>query len=59
MVVSALAGGIAVGIAGALTFFVSDSLIAEHRFVSPRGWQPLAIIVTYHFALTGLVLGLV
>lgn len=58
MVVSAVAGGTAVGIAGALTFLASDSLIAEHRFVSPRGWQPLAIIVTYHLALTGLVLGL-
>ena len=58
MVVSAFAGGTAVGIAGALMFLTSDSLIAEHRFVSPRGWQPLAIIVTYHVALTGLVLGL-
>ncbi len=58
MVVSAFAGGTAVGIAGALMFIISDSLIAEHRFVSPRAWQPLAIIVTYHLALTGLVLGL-
>ena len=58
MVVSAVAGGTAVGIAGALMFLTSDSLIAEHRFASPRGWQPLAIIVTYHLALTGLVLGL-
>jgi uncharacterized membrane protein YhhN len=58
MVVSAVAGGTAVGIAGALLFLASDSLIAEHRFVSPRRWQPLAIIVTYHLALTGLVLGL-
>ena len=58
MVVSAVAGGTAAGIAGALMFLTSDSLIAEHRFVSPRGWQPLAIIVTYHLALTGLVLGL-
>jgi uncharacterized membrane protein YhhN len=58
MVVSALAGGTAVGIVGALLFLASDSLIAEHRFVSPRGWQPLAIIITYHLALTGLVLGL-
>lgn len=58
MVVSAVAGGTAVGIVGALLFLASDSLIAEHRFVSPRGWQPLTIIVTYHLALTGLVLGL-
>ena len=58
MVVSAFAGGTAVGIAGAMMFLTSDSVIAEHRFVSPRTWQPLAIIVTYHLALTGLVLGL-
>jgi uncharacterized membrane protein YhhN len=58
MVVSAIAGGSAFGIAGALLFLASDSLIAEHRFVSPRVWQPVAIIVTYHLALAGLVLGL-
>jgi uncharacterized membrane protein YhhN len=58
MAVSALAGGTPVGIVGALLFLTSDSLIAEHRFVSPRGWLPLAIMVTYDLALTGLVLGL-
>jgi uncharacterized membrane protein YhhN len=58
MVVSAIAGGTALGIIGALLFLTSDSLIAEHRFVSPRSWQPLTIIVTYHLALTALVLGL-
>ena len=58
MVVSAIAGGSAFGIAGALLFLASDSLIAEDRFVSPRVWQPVAIIVTYHLALAGLVLGL-
>lgn len=58
MVVSAVAGGTAVGVAGALLFITSDSLIAEHRFASPREWQPFAIIVTYHLALTGIVLGL-
>ena len=58
MLVSAIAGGTAVGIVGALLFLTSDSMIAEHRFVAPRRWQPLAIIVTYHLALTGLVLGL-
>jgi uncharacterized membrane protein YhhN len=58
MVVSAISGGTAVGIAGAALFLGSDSLIAERRFVAPRAWQPVAIIVTYHFALAGLVLGL-
>jgi len=57
MVVSALAGGTVVGVAGALLFLTSDSLIAEHRFVAARSWQPLAIIVTYHLALAALVLG--
>jgi len=46
-----------VGVAGALLFLTSDSLIAEQRFVASRSWQPLAIIVTYHLALAGLVLG--
>jgi len=59
MVASALAGGDAWGIAGALLFLVSDSLIAENRFVAPRPWGPLAVIVTYHLALAGLVVGLV
>ncbi|MET1002411.1 MAG: lysoplasmalogenase, partial [Acidimicrobiia bacterium] len=58
MAVGAVAGGTAVGIAGALLFLMSDSLIAEHRFGLAREWQPLTIIVTYHLALTGLVLGL-
>jgi len=57
MVASALASGTVVGVAGALLFLTSDSLIAEQRFVASRSWQPLAIIVTYHLALAGLVLG--
>jgi len=57
MVVSAIAGGTAIGMVGAVLFLTSDSLIAEQRFVAPRSWQPLAIIVTYHLALAGLVLG--
>jgi len=59
MVVAAITGGSAFGIAGAVLFLVSDSLIAEQRFVKARAWQPLAVIVTYHLALTGLVVGLV
>ncbi len=57
MVVSAIAGATVIGIVGAVLFLTSDSLIAEQRFVTPRAWQPLAIIVTYHLALAGLVLG--
>ena len=59
MVASAVAGGDAWGIAGAALFLVSDSLIAENRFVAMRSWGPLAVIVTYHLALAGLVVGLV
>ena len=58
MVATAIGSGIAVGIAGAALFFVSDALIADYRFVTPRSWGPIAIIVTYHLALGGLVLSL-
>lgn len=59
MVVSAVAAGPPVAIVGAVLFMISDSLIAEERFVRSRPWQRLTIIVTYHLALAGLVLGLV
>ena len=59
MTVGSIAAGTALSIVGALLFMTSDSLIAEERFVRSRRWQPLTIIVTYHFALAGLVLGLV
>lgn len=35
---------------GAALFAASDSLIARRRFVGAAGWQPLAIIVSYHAA---------
>jgi uncharacterized membrane protein YhhN len=57
MVVTAISSGNAAGIVGAILFMASDSLIAEERFVKRRWWQPLTIIVTYHLALAGLVLG--
>jgi uncharacterized membrane protein YhhN len=59
MVIGAIAGGSALAITGAILFLISDSLIAEERFVEQRRWQPMTIIVTYHLALAGLVLGLV
>jgi uncharacterized membrane protein YhhN len=58
MVSAALATGVALAIAGAVLFFASDTLIAWNRFVAPRKWMPLAIIVTYHVGQTGLVLSL-
>jgi uncharacterized membrane protein YhhN len=59
MVASAIAGGNAWAIAGAGLFLASDSLIGETRFVAPRPWGPLVIIVTYHLAQAGLVASLV
>ena len=58
MVMSAIASGNAFAIVGALLFFTSDALIAETRFVRPRTWGPVAIMVTYHLAQAGLVLSL-
>ena len=58
MVVASISAGTAVGVSGALLFMISDSLIAEHRFVTPRKWQPVSIMITYHFALAGITLGL-
>ena len=43
---------------GAVLFYCSDALIAWRRFVRPKPWQPLVIIVTYHLAQAGLVLSL-
>lgn len=42
-------GGIAAPL-GAMLFAFSDSLIALGRFVRPRPWFPLTVIVTYHLA---------
>lgn len=58
MATSAIAAATAVGIVGAIFFMLSDSLIAEQRFVKERSWQPVGIMVTYHVALAGLALGL-
>jgi uncharacterized membrane protein YhhN len=58
MAVAAVASGSWVSVAGAAIFMLSDALIAETRFVKARPWQPVGIMVTYHLALGGLVLGL-
>jgi uncharacterized membrane protein YhhN len=58
MLVSAIASGNAFAVVGAVAFVGSDSLIAETRFVQPRPWGPVTIMVTYHVALLGLVLSL-
>ena len=58
MVASAVASASSVAIAGAVLFLVSDMLIAWNRFVSPKSWAPLAIIVTYHLGQLGLATAL-
>ena len=58
MVSAALATVVALAIGGAALFLASDTLIAWNRFLRPRPWMPLAIIVTYHVGQTGLVLSL-
>jgi uncharacterized membrane protein YhhN len=58
MLASAIGTEIGFAILGAALFYCSDALIAWGRFVRPRGWHRLAIIVTYHLAQAGLVLSL-
>jgi uncharacterized membrane protein YhhN len=59
MVASAVGTEEPLAIGGAALFFCSDALIAWERFVRPRRWHRLAIIVTYHLAQAGLTLSLI
>jgi uncharacterized membrane protein YhhN len=59
MVSCALASGNFLAAIGAILFMASDATIAETRFVQPRSWGPLFIIVTYHLGQAGLTLSLV
>jgi uncharacterized membrane protein YhhN len=58
MVACAIGDGDPRAIAGAALFMYSDSLIAWNRFVRPRRWAPVTIMVTYHLGQAGLVLSL-
>lgn len=55
MVVSAGASGSALALAGALSFYASDALIAWTRFIRPLAWGRVAVMVTYHLAQLALV----
>jgi alkenylglycerophosphocholine hydrolase len=44
--------------AGAAMFVASDSVLAWNLFVRKLRWGPLAVMMTYHAALLGLVVGL-
>ena len=59
MATAAIGGANAWAIAGAVLFLASDSLIAETRFVAEHRGIPVAIMVTYHLALVGLVISLI
>ncbi len=58
MAATAIASGNGFAIVGALLFVASDALIAETRFVGEQPWGRVAIMVTYHAALAGLVVSL-
>ena len=59
MVVVAFATGPALAIVGAVTFYTSDSILAEQRFVQTHSWAPVAVMVTYHLGQAALILSLV
>jgi uncharacterized membrane protein YhhN len=59
MVVCAVGTGRALTVAGALFFYASDALIAWGRFVQPKPWGRLAVMVTYHVGQALLVVSLV
>ena len=43
--------------AGATVFAASDSILAVDRFVEPRPWAPLAVMITYHVGQALIVAG--
>ena len=59
MVVSAGASGSALALAGALSFYASDALIAWNKFIEELPWGRVAIMVSYHLAQLALVTSLV
>ena len=59
MVASAIGTRLALVVAGALLFYVSDALIAWTRFIRDHRHGRLAVMVTYHLAQVLLVLSLV
>jgi uncharacterized membrane protein YhhN len=42
---------------GAAVFAASDSVLAVNKFVAPRPWAPLAVMVTYHVGQALIVAG--
>lgn len=56
MAVVAWATGRPAALIGAAAFVASDTILGWGKFVGERRWTPVAIMVTYHAALTGLAL---
>lgn len=59
MVVSAFGTEDLWAVVGATLFYASDATLAWNRFVAPRRFGPLAVMVTYHLGQAGLVAWLV
>ena len=59
MVVSAFGTGDPRAIVGASLFYASDATLAWNRFLAPRRWGSLAVMITYHLGQIGLVAWLV
>lgn len=59
MVISAFGYGSVLAIAGSISFYASDALIAWNRFIQEYPWGRVAIMVTYHLGQIALVLSLV
>jgi uncharacterized membrane protein YhhN len=59
MVVSAFGTAAIWAIVGACLFYASDATLAWNRFLEPRRFGPLAVMVTYHLGQIGLVCWLV
>ena len=58
MVAASWWGGHGAAPLGAAVFAVSDLTLADNKFVTRRRWSPLMVMVTYHAALTLLVVSL-
>lgn len=56
MAVVAWATGRPAALIGAAAFVASDTILGWGKFVGERRWTPVAIMVTYHAALTALAL---
>ncbi|MBI5089046.1 MAG: lysoplasmalogenase [Actinobacteria bacterium] len=58
MAVIGWATGRAGAIVGSAAFVASDAMLGWRQFVRSRPWMPVAVMITYHGALTGLALSL-